>query len=58
MRKSQDGQSVFEYIIFLTAVIIVVLIFLATGGIVRRETESSLNKAVNTLEEMVNKINF
>ena len=58
MINSQKGQSIFEYIIFLTTVIVVGLVFLGANGVFKRRVESSLNQAVDTLEVMVNKIDY
>jgi len=55
---SREGQSIFEYIIFLTAVILVLLVFLGTNGFFKKKLESSLNQAVNSINVMVDKINF
>ena len=56
MIKSQKGQSIFEYIIFLTTVIVVGLVFLGANGVFKRKVESSLNQAIDTLNVMVNRI--
>jgi len=57
MIKSQKGQSIFEYIIFLTTVIVAGLVFLGANGVFKRKVESSLNQTIDTLEVMVNRIN-
>lgn len=56
--RSTKGQSVFEYIILLAAVIIVLLVFLNPTGAFRFTVENVLNGTVDQLNTMVNAINF
>jgi len=56
--NSQKGQSIFEYIIFLTTVIVAGLVFLGVNGVFKRKVEFSLNQTMNTLEVMVNRIPY
>lgn len=59
IKKPQKAQTTFEYIVFVSAVIVVLIVFLSPAGIFRNKTESIMNRTVNEmLNSMVNVINY
>ena len=56
MRKPNGGQSIVEYILFLTAVVVVLLAFIGTKGFFRDRVESTLNQSVDALDRMVRNV--
>ncbi|HOW36074.1 MAG TPA: hypothetical protein PL155_06655 [Candidatus Omnitrophota bacterium] len=49
MHKNVKGQSTFEYIILLAAVIVLLLVFLSPAGPFKRTVEGTLNGSVDSI---------
>ena len=58
MKKNKTGQSVIEYLLLVSAVIIVLIIFLNPSSFFRNTVENALNSSVNQLEDMANNLPF
>lgn len=58
MRKNVNGQSTFEYIILLAAVIVVLLVFLSPGGPFKRTVEGTLNGSVDSIGTILGNTTF
>lgn len=56
MFSKEKGQSVLEYVIVLTAIIIAVVLF--ANNVMRNSVGRSLNRVSNEMEQGVNRINF
>lgn len=54
--RRRRGQSTLEYVLVLTAIIAVVVVFAA--GFLRSKVESSMNHVANQMEKQVQKINI
>ncbi len=52
------AQSVIEYLLFISAVILVLLGFLAPNGPFHKSIEGVMNQSVNQIEDMGNNYNF
>ena len=55
--KVRRGQSVFEYIILLAAVIVVLIVFLSPTGPFRYSVENILSQTVDQFNNIVNSTN-
>ena len=55
-KMNKKGQSVLEYVIILTAVVAVIIIF--ANGFLRTRVQNSLEHAATEMEDEVTKINF
>jgi hypothetical protein len=55
-KMNKKGQSVLEYVIILTAVVAVIIIF--ANGFLRTRVQNSLEHASTEMEDQVNKISF
>jgi len=58
MRIIKKGQVIFEYLIFLTAAIIVFLVFLRPNGLFQGQLEESLDLSIRTINGIVEDIQF
>ena len=58
MKKNAPGQSTIEYIVLVSAVLAVLIIFLGPGGLMHQRVGETLNMAVNSIGNMVNGINL
>jgi uncharacterized protein (UPF0333 family) len=59
LKKKKKGQSTLEYIILVTGVIAVLLIFLAPGsGIFNTAFNSTLSQGTNGMEDMANRLRY
>ena len=56
MLKNKRGQSTLEYIILVTAVVAVLLVFLGPGGIFRNTFGNTLNVVTDGMTNMSNRI--
>jgi uncharacterized protein (UPF0333 family) len=58
-QKKKKGQSTLEYIILVTGVIAVLLIFLnPTHGVFNKAFNSTLTQGSNGMEEMANRLRY
>lgn len=58
MKINHKGQSTFEYVLTVAAVLVVVVVFLNPGGAFRGVVEKTMNNAVDSINLMVNSINL
>ena len=56
MLKNKKGQSTLEYIILVTAVIAIILIFLGPSGIFRARLNQTLDEVSNGMTNMSSRI--
>ncbi len=56
MMKARKGQSTLEYVIILTAIIGVVIVF--AGGVLKNKTKSSLEHVANEMDNQTQRITF
>ena len=56
MLKNNKGQSTLEYIILVTAVVAVLLVFLGPSGIFRTTYNTTLDQVTNSMTSMSNRI--
>ena len=49
MCKDVKGQSTFEYIILMAAVIVTLLVYLGPRGVFKKNVEGTLNESVNSI---------
>ena len=56
MLKNRKGQSTLEYIILVTAVIAVVIVFLGPGSPFRNRVNQALDEVSNRMTDMSNRI--
>jgi len=54
--KKKKGQSTVEYVVLVTAVIAIILVFLAPNGPFRIAYNSTLHAATNGMTEMANRL--
>ena len=54
--RKRKGQSTLEYIILVTAVIAIILVFLAPGGIFRGRVNATLISATNGMLNMASRL--
>jgi uncharacterized protein (UPF0333 family) len=59
LKKKKKGQSTLEYIILVTGVIAVLLIFLnPNGGIFNSAFNQTLSQGTNGMEDMANRLRY
>ena len=56
MFKNKKGQSTLEYIILVTAVVAIILVFLGPTGIFRSRLNATLDTASNGMIDMGNRL--
>ncbi len=56
MLKNKKGQSTLEYIILVTAVVAVLLVFLGPSGVFRTSYNSTLNEVTGGMQTLSNRI--
>ena len=56
MFKNKKGQSTLEYIILVTAVVAIILVFLGPTGIFRSRLNQTLDSATNTMVNMAGRV--
>lgn len=56
--KKKKGQSTLEYIILVTGVIAVLLIFLRPGGLFSTSYNTTLTMGTNGMEDMANRLRY
>ena len=56
MLKNKKGQSTLEYIVLVTAVIAILLVFLGPNGIFRSRLNDTLDIATNSMVNMANRL--
>ena len=56
MLKNKRGQSTLEYIILVTAVVAVLLVFLGPAGIFRAAFSNTLSTGTNGMENMAGRL--
>lgn len=56
MSRNRRGQSTVEYVILVTAVIVVTLAFLAPNGTFRSALGNTFQLATNGMEDMANRL--
>ena len=52
------GQSVVEYILLVTAVLILMIVFLGKNGAFKSNVENTLNSTVDSIDNLRNEIDF
>jgi len=57
-QKKKKGQSTLEYIILVTGVIAVLLIFLRPGGVFSTSFNGTMAQGTNGMEDMANRLRF
>jgi len=55
-RKKKKGQSTLEYIILVTGVIVVLIIFLRPGGIFNNAFNATLSSGTNGMQNMADRL--
>lgn len=55
MLKNKKGQSTLEYIILVTAVIAILLVFLGPSGVFRKAYNSTLGDVTSVMNKMSNR---
>ena len=55
-RKKKRGQSTLEYIILVTGVVVVLIVFLRPGGIFNRAFNATLASGTNGMENMAGRL--
>ena len=56
MLKNKKGQSTLEYIVLVTAVIAVLIIFLGPTGVFQNRVNQTLDQATNSMVNMANRL--
>ncbi len=56
MFKNKKGQSTLEYIILVTAVVAIILVFLGPTGIFRSRLNQTLDSATNSMINMAGRL--
>ena len=56
--RNSSGQNVVEYLLLVTTVLIVAIVFLGKNGPFHRSVEGVLNETVEQLNDLRNEINF
>ena len=56
LHRKKKGQSTLEYIIMITGVIAVLIIFLGPGGIFKSAFGNTLEQGTNGMEDMANRL--
>ncbi len=56
LRRKKKGQSTLEYIILVTGVIVVLIIFLRPGGVFNNAFNATLSKGTNGMQDMANRL--
>ena len=58
MFKNKKGQSTLEYIILVTAVVAIILVFLGPTGIFQNRLNATLSSATDGMVDMGNRLNI
>ncbi len=56
--KHDKAQATFDYILLVSAVIVVLFVFLNPGGFARRTIEKTVNSTVDQFNAMANSLKF
>lgn len=55
-KNRKKGQSAVEYIVLVTAVIAVILVFLGSGGIFQSALNTTLNQGTQSMQLLANRL--
>lgn len=55
-KKKKKGQSTLEYIVLVTAVVAVILVFMKPGGIFQSRVNATLDTVTNTMTNMAGRL--
>lgn len=56
LHRKKKGQSTLEYIIMVTGVVVVLILFLGPNGIFRTAYNATLGQGTNGMEDMANRL--
>ena len=56
LHRKKKGQSTLEYIIMVTGVVVVLILFLGPNGIFRKAYNSTLGQGTNGMTDMANRL--
>jgi len=56
LHRKKKGQSTLEYIIMVTGVVVVLILFLGPNGIFRTAYNRTLGQGTNGMEDMANRL--
>lgn len=56
LHRKKKGQSTLEYIIMVTGVVVVLILFLGPNGIFRTAYNNTLGQGTNGMEDMANRL--
>jgi len=56
LRRKKKGQSTLEYIILVTGVLVVLIIFLRPGGVFNTAFNQTLNSGTNGMQNMAGRL--
>ncbi len=56
LHRKKKGQSTLEYIIMVTGVVVVLILFLGPNGIFRASYNRTLGQGTNGMEDMANRL--
>jgi uncharacterized protein (UPF0333 family) len=56
LHRKKKGQSTLEYIIMVTGVVVVLILFLGPNGIFRTAYNQTLGQGTNGMEDMANRL--
>jgi hypothetical protein len=55
-KRKKKGQSTIEYIVLVTGVIAILIVFLGSGGIFQSAYNRALQQGTNGMEDMANRL--